>query len=178
MGRKGLRMMAAVEDDRSSSRAGMHRVKCGGFTLVELIVALLIASLVVTLALPALSGVVARAELKSTVGQLAAALRKARGQAILRRKETSLLVEIDERRFGIAGDKKTHVFDEDLEVKLLTADLDPSRPDISEVRFFPDGTSSGGKITVAHGAKSYVVRVDWLTGRVTVRDNDHARDNG
>ncbi len=154
----------------------LKRAGCGGFTLVELIVALCIAALVVGLALPALSGVVARAELRSTVGELAAALRDARGRAITTGKTTSLVVETETRRFGIAGGSKSHVFDDDLEVKLVTAELDPSRPDVSEVRFFPDGTSSGAEIGVALDRKSYLVRVEWLTGRVIILENEHASD--
>ena len=145
---------------------------------MELMVVLLIAGLLAALALPALSGAVARAELRGTVGELAAALRDARSQAISKQKPVSLLVEIEERRFGVAGAEKTHVFDDDLEVRLLTGDLDPSRPEISEVRFFPDGTSTGGRITVTRGPRGYVVRVDWLTGRVIVRDKEHETEDG
>jgi len=166
-------MTVVTRNARCSFNAGGWK----GFTLVELMVALLIASLVAALALPALSGVVARAEVKSTAGKLAAALRETRAQAIRSRRETSLIIDIGEHRFRITGDRTHHAFDENLEVRLLSAVLGPSRPDIAEVRFFPDGTSSGGEITVTRGLKSYIVRVEWLTGRVTIRENAHAPDS-
>jgi general secretion pathway protein H len=36
------------------------------------------------------------------------------------------------------------------------------------VRFFPDGGSNGGRITLAAGDRKYDVDVDWLTGRVAI----------
>ena len=38
------------------------------------------------------------------------------------------------------------------------------------IRFFPDGGSNGGRITVASGERKYEVDVDWLTGRVAILD--------
>ena len=39
-----------------------------------------------------------------------------------------------------------------------------------DIRFNPDGSSSGGRITLADGSRRVAVGVDWLTGRVTVAD--------
>jgi general secretion pathway protein H len=36
------------------------------------------------------------------------------------------------------------------------------------IRFFPDGGSNGGRVTVASGERKYEVDVDWLTGRVAI----------
>ena len=36
------------------------------------------------------------------------------------------------------------------------------------VRFFADGSSTGGRVTLMVGERSYAVDVDWLTGRVRV----------
>jgi len=38
------------------------------------------------------------------------------------------------------------------------------------IRFFPDGGSNGGRITVASGDRKFEVDVDWLTGRVAILD--------
>jgi general secretion pathway protein H len=39
-----------------------------------------------------------------------------------------------------------------------------------EVRFFADGSSSGARIRMAAARRARVVEVDWLTGRVAVRE--------
>ena len=38
------------------------------------------------------------------------------------------------------------------------------------VRFFPDGTSTGGRLTLTQNERKYYVVVDWLTGRVELVD--------
>jgi len=38
------------------------------------------------------------------------------------------------------------------------------------IRFFPDGGSNGGRITLAAGERKFEVDVDWLTGRVAILD--------
>jgi general secretion pathway protein H len=40
---------------------------------------------------------------------------------------------------------------------------------IAGIRFLPDGSSTGGRITVAVGEFEQLIDVDWVTGRVTVR---------
>ena len=38
------------------------------------------------------------------------------------------------------------------------------------IAFLPDGSSSGGRVELAAGARHMQVGVDWLTGRVSVAD--------
>jgi general secretion pathway protein H len=59
---------------------------------------------------------------------------------------------------------------ERLELKLYTAQRDIVGDKIGAIRFFPDGGSTGGRITLAAGERKYDVDVDWLTGRVTILD--------
>jgi len=42
--------------------------------------------------------------------------------------------------------------------------------DTGGIRFFPDGSSTGGRISVARGQRTLVVEVDWLLGRVSVNE--------
>jgi len=39
-----------------------------------------------------------------------------------------------------------------------------------DIRFNPDGSSTGGRISLADGRRRIGVGVDWLTGRVSVAD--------
>ena len=38
------------------------------------------------------------------------------------------------------------------------------------IRFFPDGGSNGGRVSLAVGERRFNVDVDWLTGRVSIVD--------
>jgi general secretion pathway protein H len=45
-----------------------------------------------------------------------------------------------------------------------------SRAGDNEIRFFPDGTSTGGRLTLALGERQEHVVVDWLTGAVSITE--------
>ena len=36
------------------------------------------------------------------------------------------------------------------------------------IRFFPDGTSTGGGIEIVRKNRRFLITVDWLTGRVAI----------
>jgi len=112
-----------------------------GFTLLELLVVLLIAASAIALVLPQLSGARAGIVLKSSAREVAGALRAARGEAIARHREVSFVTAAE-----------------------VSGSLD------GVIRFFPDGSSSGGSIRLSAAGRSYVIEVDWLTGRVAILD--------
>ncbi len=45
-----------------------------------------------------------------------------------------------------------------------------TEPDGDSIRFYPDGSSTGGRNTGSSGEGKYLVDVDWLTGRVSIAD--------
>jgi hypothetical protein len=45
-----------------------------------------------------------------------------------------------------------------------------SRCRIGQIRFFPDGSSTGGRIGLSRNDRRAAVAVDWLTGLVSVDD--------
>jgi len=61
-----------------------------------------------------------------------------------------------------------HKLAQELELKLFTAQSDLINDNVGAIRFFPDGGSNGGRITLASGERKFNVDVDWLTGRVAI----------
>ena len=57
-----------------------------------------------------------------------------------------------------------------LSIALLTVNGEKSGATTGDIRFNPDGSSTGGRITLADGSRRVAVGVDWLTGRVSVAD--------
>ncbi|NBC88790.1 MAG: hypothetical protein GVX90_04750 [Alphaproteobacteria bacterium] len=41
-------------------------------------------------------------------------------------------------------------------------------------RFFPDGSATGGRITLSRDERQYRIDIDWLTGRVKILDGSDA----
>lgn len=123
-----------------------------------------------TLAVPIISKVMPGTELKGAARQITAGLRRARSQAITQKVQTTLTLDVEQRQFTLSGDKRSYTLPEKLDISLLTAQSELQQAKIGSIRFYPDGSSTGGRITLVSGALEYVVSVDWLTGQVTILD--------
>jgi general secretion pathway protein H len=139
-----------------------------GVTLLELLIVLMLMGLIVGIAMPTFGGGVSSSALKSATREVAAGLRLARDQAIAQRVESLLELDLDGRTFRVPPDPRAHRLPERLDLKLYTAQRDLVSDKVGAIRFFPDGGSNGGRITLAAGERKYDVDVDWLTGRVSI----------
>ena len=146
-----------------------HR-RAAGVSLIELMIVLMIMAIVAALVVPMLSGGVSNTQLRSAARQLASGLRLARSEAVSQRRETFLLLDVAGRRFKVDRDPQEHALPRDVELKLFTAQKDLVDEKTGSIRFYPDGGSNGGRITVGSGERKYEVDVDWLTGRVAILD--------
>lgn len=143
---------------------------CTGFTLVELLVVLILASLILATVPPLLSTGVSSAKVSGAARQLAVGLRYTRSQAILTRQETEMVVDVEQRSFRIPGKAQEFRLADDITITLVTARSEVVTEEQGMIRFFPDGSSTGGRITVSNGKYEYIVDVDWLSGQVTFID--------
>ena len=156
---------------KRSCSHGNNRVHApAGFTLLELLVVMAILALLLTVVPPLVRGPMGTAELKSAVRQMAAGLRSARSQAIARNREAVFELDLEARRFRISGTQRTFQLPRRLALRLYAARSEFSNAQTGAIRFFPDGSSTGGRVTVSLDPRAYEVDVNWLTGRVTVYD--------
>ena len=139
-----------------------------GFTLLELLVVLLLMTIVFAATPPLLSGIGLTTELRGAARQLAAGLRLARNEAVTQQQAEALTVDVEQRRFSVAGKTRNLPDDDDVTIRLYTAQselLDGTR---GNIRFFPDGSSTGGYIALADAKVEYRVKVDWVTGHISI----------
>lgn len=146
-----------------------------GFTLMEVLVALVIGVLLVAVTPPLLSGMSGATELRGAVRQLAAGLRSARNEAVTRQQEAVLLLDLDQRRFTVSGDRRAVALPSGVNLHLYTAQSELIDDKKGSVRFFPDGSSTGGAITVSGPKLAYRVNVDWLTGAIAIVEQEARR---
>ena len=140
-----------------------------GFTLVELLVVLAVLAVVMAMAVPVFTAGRPRAELDGAALQLAASLRQARGQAIASNRSQAFTIDL-ERRLYWAGEGATlRQLPPDIDVSLVTATAELIDGTTGSIRFFADGGSTGGGVRVSRSGAGWDVLVDWLTGRVGVR---------
>lgn len=152
--------------DLAGRTAAERRVR--GFTLLELLIVLVLMAIVTATVYPMFGGSVSNSELRGSARALAAGLRLARSEALSQRRETFLTVDVAGRRFRVDRDPRVHALPKKVELKLFTAQNDLVDGNVGAIRFYPDGGSNGGRITIASGERKFDVDVDWLTGRVAI----------
>ena len=54
------------------------------------------------------------------------------------------------------------------EINVYTADLDVQDESTGSIRFFSDGSSTGGWVKLTYGEKMWKISVNWLTGEITM----------
>ena len=142
--------------------------KSPGFTLIELLVVLAIMGLMM-LALPRPLARLTQARLDTAVQAVATDLRQARSRAILTALPQRFVLDLDGRRFGVPGLREDSL-PEGVTVGFAGAREERLAERVAAIRFYPDGSSTGGRVRLADEGRSFEVRVDWLTGRVAVVD--------
>jgi general secretion pathway protein H len=154
-------MTSSRRDGRRPSTAG------SGFTLLELLVAIAILGFALVLIAGYKAPWSRAAALKATAAQLASGLRLARSEAILDNRSVTLALDLQRHSYRV-GAGKPHPVPAQLSIKLLTIAGERTDARRGDIRFNPDGSSSGGRITIAEGGRRIAIGVDWLTGRVQV----------
>jgi len=149
----------------SASRPDLER--CAGFTLIEVIVTLTILGLALVIVAgykaPWSSGL----GLKGTASELASGLRLARSEAIASNRPVAFDLDVNDHLYRV-GTGATRRLPANLSIELLTINGESRGASVGDIRFNPDGSSTGGRIALADGTRHMAVGVDWLTGRVSV----------
>ena len=141
-----------------------------GVTMLELLVVLALMALMTTLVMPMLGPGVSTADLRASARQLASGMRLARSEAMASRHDAFVTIDLEGRRFRVGADPREHPLPKDIEIKLFTAQKDLVNDKVGAIRFYADGGSNGGRVTLAAGERKFEVDVDWLTGRVAILD--------
>jgi general secretion pathway protein H len=143
----------------------------GGFTLIEMLVVLVIASLVMAMVGTSISRNISGAEMRTAASKLAASLRYTRTQAILTKSEQVFLVDTENRTYK-AGERDAQKLPEGMKMELNTARSELTSETAGGIRFYPDGGSTGGNVRIEANGRIYRVNVAWLTGEASVERPD------
>jgi general secretion pathway protein H len=93
-------------------------------------------------------------------------LRFAKGQALISNKETTLNLDLNENTYTVSGRDKVFTIPETIAVTVVTAQDEMEGKGLANFRFFPDGSSSGGRIKLERNGTTWQIDVNWLTGQV------------
>lgn len=157
---------------RAGDAARQDKLAARGFTLIELLVVLTVIALLATLATPMIQRTVPGFELQTAAEGLRTELRLARSVAIRDNRETWLSIDVDSGAYQ--RDRAAHLqtVSPAIRLTLLTARREQIDETQGRIRFFPDGTSTGGIVQLVREARAYEVAVDWFDGRVSIDETE------
>ena len=107
------------------------------------------------------------AKVRAASRDLVAALRYTRGQAIVKGKSQALVFDLDGNTYTAPG-KGAKKLPDDMVLRLTTADTELVGDHSGGIRFFPDGSSTGGHVSVLLGQREWRINVAWLTGEIAL----------
>jgi general secretion pathway protein H len=153
-----------------TSPAGDRRVE-RGFTLLELLVVMAIIGLLVAIVPGFLLRDNQGLDLDRATRAVVEGLISVRSAAVSQNQDQLFGVDAERRQF-LPGREATPVqLPRDIGLRLVTARREQLTGTIGQIRFFPDGSSTGGRIILDLGELTSEVRVDWLTGLIDVADD-------
>ncbi|MGI9499847.1 MAG: GspH/FimT family pseudopilin [Geminicoccaceae bacterium] len=140
-----------------------------GFTLLELLVVLVIIGLAASLIPGFTPGRGSSTALDHAARTMASGLRDVRETAIRQNQGVIFLVDVESRQFRPGAGAQLIQIDGDIALDMRTARQEQISETGGGIRFFPDGSSTGGRVVLAAGSQRRTVEVDWLTGDVSVK---------
>jgi len=133
-------------------------------------VVLVIIGFIVVLVPPRLSGVIVSTQAKASAREIVSALRETRSSSIGSQKEQVFRMDLEKKSYSIERNKMKQL-PEKMQISLYTARSEQFSEHLGAIRFFPDGSSTGGRIKLTMGKQHFFIDINWLTGKVALLEN-------
>ena len=173
-----------------------HATRAAGFTLIEALVVMALMATAFALFAGALVGALPGQQLRDATNRLAAEMRATRARAVATGVDQSFVIDTQARTWSsgassdlaealaslpggkpgaTTGVRRRGGFDDALVLGATVAREEQPGPGIAAIRFFADGSSTGGRVVVRRGDAAWRVDVNWLTGAVRVERGEGRR---
>ena len=144
-------------------------MKKNGFTLLEIIIVLFLVTLILGLSTVFFAGYLPSAKVDATGREISGMIRHARSLARMNMESRSVVIDLDNRTYGIEG-LATKSFPPDALIRVI----DPFSGEIIRgkypIVFNPAGGMSGGTIILSRRKKVIRIEMDPITGAVLIKN--------
>ncbi len=144
-----------------------HRHSIEGFSLIELMVVMAIMAAAAGAALPAMGRMYDAMQYRDAVRTVLSSAKAARFKALSSGRSVDWVYNANAREIRV-DEKLQQQFDDSFSVEITSARELSNDARRAVIRFYPDGSSSGGDVRIEHQTgKGIQIKVDWLFGRVS-----------
>ena len=138
-----------------------------GFSLLEILIVMVFIAVIAGFVSSSMTKSLKKAKIRAVSKNLVSALRYTRGQAIVKHEQKTISFNVKEKTYK-APRKKTVLIMDEMELYVFTADSDIANESEGSIRFFSDGSSTGGWVKLIYGEKIWKINVNWLTGEISM----------
>jgi general secretion pathway protein H len=105
-------------------------------------------------------------QFEAAARDIVSALRYARGQALMTHQETTVALNLGDNSYTVTGRDRLYQISEAIDITVVTAQTELTGEGTASIRFFADGSSTGGRITLELGNVAWKIDINWLTGQI------------
>ena len=147
-----------------------------GLTLLEVLASLFIISLSFVIIAPNFKSSQQNISFERKAKKVTHALSNLRNHAIRKNEETVFFIDIEKRHYWSNLRENKFELNPDISIQIIAADTEYLDDRIGGIRFFPDGSSTAGTISIGDGNTEYKIVVDWLSGHTKIETRSHGDD--
>lgn len=142
-----------------------------GFTLLEILIVLGIMGLLAAIIVPRINSGNDYYTMGGDVREISSALRMTRSMAINQQRDKVLQFDLQEKTYRIDGQAPRELSPQiDLDVFTAASEISDDKR-FAGIRFYEDGASTGGRVTLTLGSDKRAVDVVWMTGQINVLED-------
>jgi general secretion pathway protein H len=106
--------------------------------------------------------------LREAASDVATTLRETRRVARAQQMRTQFVLDTESGQYGLRPSGQTRNLPAGLSAQLTTAESLLVGESAGAIEFFPDGSSTGGRVVLGLDNQTVQVDIEWLTGRIRV----------
>jgi general secretion pathway protein H len=146
-------------------------VRRAGFTLLELVLVLMIMAIGMAFAVPAIEGGLTYREVNRAARQLVSVMHHLRGEAVSTGHPTMLRIDQHENTIETVGGGRWAALSQRAVIEAVRGAI-PAGEETWDIRFFPNGSNTGGEIVLAsrddRTRSRFLLTLDPLVGSVAI----------
>lgn len=144
-----------------------NNVRQQGFTLLEMLAVLVLLSIAYTLLAAGITRGLSSVRERQSVTELMQGMRQARAQAIFEGRPVSLHFDLPKACYAV-GQYPSRCLGSNMQLRVEVAAA--LMGEKVAIMFYPDGSSSGGNVSVTSASREARIDVSWLTGSIKIVD--------